>query len=286
MADDTPAHVASHPLPHGRAADRHRRRDDGRASAGARHDDRQRRAAAHAGEPQRDAGHDQLGADELHRRLGDRAADQRLARRPGRAQAAAADLGRRCSPSLRCCARPRHRCREMVVFRALQGVGGAFIVPLAQATLFDINPRGKARPGDGAVRRRRDDRADPRSGARRLADRQLQLALGVPRQSAGRHSLHADHAALHAEDRDAPAQVRHVRVSFFWRLALAGLQLFLDRGEQQDWLSSWEIRIEAGPGNRRVVDVRRSHGDRQASRCSSARCSPTAISRPAWCSWP
>ena len=36
-------------------------------------------------------------------------ADQRLARRPGRAQAAAADLGRRCSPSPRCCARPRRR---------------------------------------------------------------------------------------------------------------------------------------------------------------------------------
>jgi DHA2 family multidrug resistance protein len=28
--------------------------------------------------------------------------------------------------------------------------------------------------------------------------------------------------------------------------ALAGLQLFLDRGEQNDWLSSWEIRIELG----------------------------------------
>src|SRR5215218_9467343 len=32
---------------------------------------------------------------------------------------------------------------EMVIFRALQGIGGAFIVPLAQATLFDINPREK-----------------------------------------------------------------------------------------------------------------------------------------------
>jgi DHA2 family multidrug resistance protein len=29
-------------------------------------------------------------------------------------------------------------------------------------------------------------------------------------------------------------------------LALAGLQLFLDRGEQNDWLSSWEIRLELG----------------------------------------
>ena len=32
---------------------------------------------------------------------------------------------------------------EMVVFRAVQGVSGAFLVPLAQATLFDINPREK-----------------------------------------------------------------------------------------------------------------------------------------------
>src|SRR6478735_9248799 len=32
---------------------------------------------------------------------------------------------------------------EMVLFRAFQGVSGAFIVPLAQATLFDINPREK-----------------------------------------------------------------------------------------------------------------------------------------------
>ena len=29
---------------------------------------------------------------------------------------------------------------EMVAFRILQGMTGAFIVPLAQATLFDINP--------------------------------------------------------------------------------------------------------------------------------------------------
>src|SRR5260221_7921486 len=29
-------------------------------------------------------------------------------------------------------------------------------------------------------------------------------------------------------------------------LALAGLQLFLDRGQQNDWLSSWEIRVELG----------------------------------------
>jgi len=32
---------------------------------------------------------------------------------------------------------------EMVIFRALQGVSGAFLVPIAQALLFDINPPAK-----------------------------------------------------------------------------------------------------------------------------------------------
>ena len=32
---------------------------------------------------------------------------------------------------------------EMVAFRALQGISGAFLVPLSQATLFDIYPREK-----------------------------------------------------------------------------------------------------------------------------------------------
>ena len=32
---------------------------------------------------------------------------------------------------------------EMVLFRLIQGVTGAFLVPLAQATMFDINPREK-----------------------------------------------------------------------------------------------------------------------------------------------
>ena len=65
-----PSHA---PASDGRADHRHHRGDDGRAAAGARHDHRQCRLAAHAGQPQRDPGHDQLGADQLHRRLGDRA---------------------------------------------------------------------------------------------------------------------------------------------------------------------------------------------------------------------
>jgi DHA2 family multidrug resistance protein len=53
---------------------------------------------------------------------------------------------------------------ELVVFRALQGVAGAGLIPLSQA---------------------------------RLADRGLQLALGFLHQPAGRTAVHARHPALH-----------------------------------------------------------------------------------------
>ena len=199
---DTPAHLATHPLPTRRADHRHHRGDDGRAAAGARHDHRQRRAAAHAGEPQRDAGQHQLGADQLYRRLGDRAADQRLARRPGRAQAAAADLGRRLHHRVGAVRDGDVADRDGAVPRA-PGRQRRVHRPARPGDLVRHQPAREARPGDGPVRRRRDDRADPRAGARRLADRQLQLALGVPGQPAGRRPLHLHHAALHAEDRDA-----------------------------------------------------------------------------------
>jgi MFS transporter, DHA2 family, multidrug resistance protein len=134
---------------------------------------------------------------------------------------------------------------EMVLFRALQGVGGAFIVPLAQATLFDINPREKhgqamALFGGGVM-------IGPILGpvlGGWLTDNYnwrwvflVNLPVGVlctlimmrfmPKTETHRRNFDMFGFALLA-------------------IALAGLQLFLDRGEQNDWLSSWEIRIELG----------------------------------------
>jgi hypothetical protein len=88
---------------------------------------------------------------------------------------------------------------EMVLFRAFQGVGGA----ACPGDLVRHQSSRKARPSHGIVRRRRDDRPDPGPGPRRLADRQLQLALGVSREPAGRHHLLAADGALHAQDRAA-----------------------------------------------------------------------------------
>jgi MFS transporter, DHA2 family, multidrug resistance protein len=134
---------------------------------------------------------------------------------------------------------------EMVLFRALQGVGGAFIVPLAQATLFDINPRenhGKAMAlfGGGIM-------IGPILGpvlGGWLTDNYnwrwvflVNLPVGVIC------------ALLLA--RFMPKTEQHDRKFDLFgfallAIALGALQMFLDRGEQNDWLSSWETIIELG----------------------------------------
>jgi DHA2 family multidrug resistance protein len=134
---------------------------------------------------------------------------------------------------------------EMVLFRALQGVSGAFIVPLAQATLFDINPREKhgqamALFGGGVM-------IGPILGpvlGGWLTDNYnwrwvflVNLPVGVictfimlrfmPKAEKHRRSFDVLGFALLA-------------------IALGALQMFLDRGEQKDWFESWEIIVEAG----------------------------------------
>ena len=134
---------------------------------------------------------------------------------------------------------------EMVLFRALQGVGGAFIVPLAQATLFDINPREKhgqamALFGGGVM-------IGPILGpvlGGWLTDNYnwrwvflVNLPVGVL----------CTLVMLRFMPKTETHRRRFDMFGFgLLAVALAGMQLFLDRGEQEDWLSSWEIRIELG----------------------------------------
>ena len=134
---------------------------------------------------------------------------------------------------------------EMVAFRILQGITGAFLVPLAQATLFDINPPEKhgqamALFGGGVM-------IGPILGpvlGGWLTDSfnwrwvfLVNLPVGVlatvmllrymPTGAVRRRSFDLIGFALLA-------------------IALGSLQMFLDRGEQLDWLESWEIIAEAG----------------------------------------
>ncbi len=134
---------------------------------------------------------------------------------------------------------------EMVAFRAVQGVSGAFIVPLAQATLFDINPRDKhgqamALFGGGVM-------IGPILGpvlGGWLTDSYnwrwvflVNLPVGV--------------LCFFLMTAFMPTTETHKRrfdlLGFgLLALGLGALQLFLDRGQQNDWFESWEIIIEAG----------------------------------------
>lgn len=134
---------------------------------------------------------------------------------------------------------------EMVAFRIVQGITGAFLVPLAQATMFDINPPEKhaqamALFGGGIM-------IGPIMGpvlGGWLTDSFdwrwvfiVNLPVGVlaavmlwrtmPESETSRRPFDLLGFALLA-------------------LALGSLQMFLDRGESQDWFESWEIIIELG----------------------------------------
>ena len=135
---------------------------------------------------------------------------------------------------------------EMVIYRLLQGVCGAALVPLCAGRIAAHQPSRTTRPRDGGVGHRRHGRADLRTDARRLADRQLQLALGVLHQPAGRHHRLLRHPLVHPRD---PARRTAKPFDFFGfaalSIAIGALQLMLDRGELKDWFGSTEIWIEA-----------------------------------------
>ncbi len=152
---------------------------------------------------------------------------------------------------------------EMVVFRALQGVGGAFIVPLAQATLFDINPREKhgqamALFGGGVM-------IGPILGpvlGGWLTDNYnwrwvflVNLPVGI--------------LCILIMARFMPKTDTHERKFDMFgfallAIALGALQFCLDRGEQKDWFYELGNHHRGGPRDRRRVDVPGAHDHGQA----------------------
>ncbi|MGN6850103.1 MAG: DHA2 family efflux MFS transporter permease subunit [Sphingomicrobium sp.] len=134
---------------------------------------------------------------------------------------------------------------EMVLFRAIQGVGGAFIVPLAQATLFDINPREKhgqamALFGGGVM-------IGPILGpviGGWLTDNYNWRWVFLVNLPVG---LLCILIMLPFMPRSGTHERKFDMFGFvLLAVALAALQFCHDRGEQNDWFSSWETIIEAG----------------------------------------
>lgn len=132
----------------------------------------------------------------------------------------------------------------MVAFRLLQGLFGAALVPLSQSTLLDVYPREKhgaamAMWGMGVM-------VGPILGPplggwlTDVYSWHWVFLINVP---IGALALFGVAASLPTDD------TRQTR--FDWRgfaflaIGIGALQLFLDRGEQQDWFGAVEIQIEA-----------------------------------------
>ena len=134
---------------------------------------------------------------------------------------------------------------EMVVFRIFQGVSAAFINPLSQTVMMDINPPSK------------QARAMAVWGMGVMVGPIMGPVLGgwLTENFDWRWCFYVNvpfgvvtFAVLWMLLPSKPLRPRRFDLFGFALLALAvsAFQIMLDRGQQLDWFDSWEIRIEAG----------------------------------------
>src|SRR3954467_10535731 len=134
---------------------------------------------------------------------------------------------------------------QMVTFRALQGVSGAFLVPIAQAVMFDINPQSKharamAMFGMGVMI---GPILGPVLGGWLTENYNWRWVFLVNLPVGVVCTLLLIRFMPSAEVKRRPFDLFGF---FLLAMALGGLQLMLDRGEQLDWFDSWEGWIECG----------------------------------------
>jgi MFS transporter, DHA2 family, multidrug resistance protein len=132
---------------------------------------------------------------------------------------------------------------QMVIFRLMQGVCAAFIGPMSQTIMMDINPpssQGRAM-GMWGLGIMAAPIFGPLIGGWLTESYNwrwvfyVNLPIGIPTL-----------AALWWLLPSRPQDRRKLDIFGFSMLALglATLQLMLDRGQHKDWFESWEIRIE------------------------------------------
>ena len=179
---------------------------------------------------------------------------------------------------------------QIVLFRFLQGVGGAALVPLSQAVLFDINPpkdfgRAMAIWGIGVTM---GPILGPALGGW-LTENYTWRWVFYINLPIGMLAFIGLYFTL-PENRNAQGS----RFDFFGFISLSlfitALQLMLDRGQLLDWFSSREIIIEALVAGDGLLSLPGSHLLLPPSRSSIRICSRTAISSPptsssSWSAW-
>ena len=137
---------------------------------------------------------------------------------------------------------------EMVLFRLFQGMFGAALVPLSQATMLDIYPaeqRGNAMAiwGVGVMI---GPILGPTLGGylTEMYNWRFVFYINLPFGILATLGSDLLHASLPAE-RQFALRLGRLRGA---RLGIGGLQMMLDRGQDQDWFSAREIIIEAVSG--------------------------------------
>jgi DHA2 family multidrug resistance protein len=134
---------------------------------------------------------------------------------------------------------------EIVIARLLQGIFGAALVPLSQATLLDINPREKhgsamAVWGMGVMI---GPILGPTLGGwlTDSYDWRWVFFINVPVGAMAFYGIWR-----YIRKTGAPRKMRFDAFGFATlSLAIGALQMLLDRGEQNDWFSSTETWVEA-----------------------------------------
>jgi DHA2 family multidrug resistance protein len=134
---------------------------------------------------------------------------------------------------------------EMVLFRTLQGIGGAFLAPLAQSLMLDINkpseqPRAMSVYGMGIMI---GPIMGPIVGGWLTEYLDWRWCFFVNAPVGGACLVGLLFLLPEKPLRDRPFDLLGFSLL---AIGLAGLQLMLDRGQSQDWFSSAEIWVEAG----------------------------------------
>ena len=190
-------------------------------------------------------GRDHLGSDLLCHRRRDHDRAGRLDGARGSGARSCSSAAWWASPSPRCCAARRRTLEQMVGFRLMQGMCGAAIAPLSQATMLDIYPFSKR--------------------AQAMAIFSMGVTMGpIMGPTLGGYltdtyswryvfyvNLPFGILAIIGLMLFMPKTPPQSELRFSWygfaalALGCGALQLMLDRGQELDWFSSREIIVEA-----------------------------------------